>query len=89
MAGGTIRGVVGRIEWAYHVAAEVEGYVVTRGDDQRWRLVATPKGSPNTFQLRQRPLLFVAPTDRGAMVFPIESIDVEPNQIRASLGPPL
>ena len=89
MPGGSISGVVGRIEWAYYVAAEIDGYVVTRSDDNRWSLVGTPKGSPNTYHLRQRPLLFVAPTARGALCFPIESIDVGPNHIRATLGPPL
>lgn len=89
MAGGSIEGVVGRIEWAYCVAAEIEGYVVTRSPDNQWSLVATPKGLPNTFQLRQRPLLFVAPTERGAMCWPIETIEVEPNRVRATLGPPV
>ena len=89
MAGGSITGVVGRIEWAYHVAAEIDGYVVSRSPENTWSLAATPKGTPNTFQLRMRPLMFVAPTQQGAMCFPIETIDVGPNQIRATLGQPL
>jgi hypothetical protein len=87
VTGGSISGVVGRIEWAYHVAAELQGYVVTRSPENRWSLVATPTRA-DPFQLRQRPLVFVGPTAHGDLCFPIESIDVGPTYIKATLGAP-
>lgn len=88
MTGGAIRGVVGRIEWRYFVAAAIEGYTVTRSADNQWSLLATVIQA-DAFKLRQRPLVFAAPYDAGVWRWPIQSLDVGPNHIRATLGEPL
>ena len=88
MPGGSIRGVVGRITWSYYTAAALHGYTVTRSPENRWTLVATPV-QMDAFKLAQRPLHFVAPHERGEWRWVIETIDVGPTELRATLGPPL
>lgn len=90
--GGTIRGVVGRITWGYFDAATINGYTVTRSVDNRWSVSATVV-TKNDYNLRQRPLHFVAPHAKGEWRWPIDAIDMGtdegPTQLRATLGPPL
>lgn len=61
--GATVRGVVGKLQWGYYDAARVEGYTVQRDKrTRRWSLRAhLVPGSVNAFNLRQKPLRFVAP----------------------------
>ena len=88
MAGGSITGVVGRIEGSYFVAAAINGYTVTRSETNDWSLRATVVQA-DAFKLTQRPLVFVAPTNQGAMRWPITVIEQGPSELRAKLGPPL
>lgn len=89
MPGASIRGVVGQIKWAYYNAAAVNGYTVARSPEGQWSLRATIVMS-DAFKLSQRPLVFVAPHEKGEWRWPIESFDVGPNQtLVATLGPPL
>lgn len=80
--------MVGQIKWSYYVAAALEGYTVTRTPENRWTLVATVVQA-DAFKMRQRPLHFVAPHATGEWRWRIESIDIGPQQLRATLGPPL
>ena len=89
-----IRGVVGQIRWAYYVAAGVEGYTAIQhttpaprpGVKPKWTLSARIVGS-DAFKMAQRPLLFVAPFDRGRWAWPIEQFRIEGDRLTATLGP--
>jgi len=89
---GTIRGTVGQIRWAYYVAAGVEGYTAMRRQKPRpgvrdtWTLSARIVGA-DAFKMAQRPLLFVAPFDRGRWLWPIEEFRMEGDRLIARLGP--
>jgi len=61
--GAVLRGVVAIVQWGYYDAARLEGYTATR--DRRtkyWRLRAkVVPGTANAFNMRQKPLRFIAP----------------------------
>jgi len=61
--GARVRGVVGQVRWGYYDAARLEGYTAQRDPKtQRWSLRArVVPGSANAFNMRQRPLRFIAP----------------------------
>lgn len=83
-----IKGVHGQIKWAYHVAAEVNGYTVSRSPEKRWSLRATV-AQADEFKLAQRPLMFVALHQQGEWRWPIETLEVSGATVSASLGQPL
>jgi len=87
MGGGAITGVVGRIEWSYFVAAAINGYTVTRNGTE-WALRATVVSS-DAFKLRQRPLIFVAPHNKGEWRWAIRALSLENGRLVADLDPPL
>ena len=87
MAGLTIRGVVGRIEWGYFNAAAINGYTVTRTDGH-WR-VSGIVVLADSFKLAQQPLLFVAPHAHGTWRWPIVELSVMDGRLAATLLPPL
>jgi hypothetical protein len=87
--GAAIRGVVGQIKWSYYTAAAINGYIVRRSTDGAWSLSATVVLA-DAFKLTQKPLLFVAPHERGVWRWPIVDIlDGHPTRFRATLGPPI
>jgi hypothetical protein len=81
-----IRGVVGSIRWAYHVAAAIRDYQVTR-TGTAWALTGRVVSS-DAFKLQQRPLTFVAPHKYGEWRWPIETLALVDGQVTAQLGPP-
>jgi hypothetical protein len=86
--GAAIRGVVGHIRWARFPAAVIEGYAVHRSRAGAWSLSATVI-TANAYNLRQAPLIFVAPTEHGDMTWPIRTPlvgDRPPFRIQADLG---
>jgi len=90
MPAGVIKGVVGLIKWSYYTAAAINGYTVTLSATGDWSLRATIVNA-DAFKLKQRPLMFVAPHDKGEWRWPIESIVLGqgPQQtVTAKLGAP-
>lgn len=83
----TIRGVVGRLEWGWYVAAAINGYLVTRRG-RRWSLRATIV-QRNGYNLAQRPLWFVAPHKGGTWRWPVQEWREEGLSLIATLGPPV
>ncbi len=61
--GAVLRGVVGKLTWGYYDAARIDGYKVARDKrTQKWSLRAKlVPGSVNAFNVRQKPLRFIAP----------------------------
>jgi hypothetical protein len=88
--GNQIHGVVGLIKWGYYDAARIERYTVTRTrDDRRWSLRANIVQA-DKFKMAQKPLLFVAPHEKGDWRWPITDLEFRGDgPIRATLGPPL
>lgn len=84
--GLAIRGVVGSIKWGYYTAAAINGYKVTR-KDKSWYLRGNVVDA-DAFKMSQRPLLFVAPTDKGDWVWPIEAFDIQNGKLTARLRAP-
>lgn len=79
---------MGQIKWAYYTAAAINGYTVTRDENQQWSLRATVVMA-DSFKLSQRPLVFVAPHEKGDWRWPIEEIDISNGAVVAKLGQPL
>jgi len=85
-----LRGAAASILWGYHPAATLRSWSIAKVKGQ-WMLTATIE-RVDRFQVRQTPLLFTAPHERGRdgwWAWGVESLDlVGPNQLRARLGPP-
>lgn len=84
-----IAGVHGRVVWGYFDAARITRYALVRTSliPETWRLTATVV-QPDTFKLRQVPLMFVAWHQGGEWRWPIvEVITIERDQLTAQLGP--
>lgn len=91
----TLRGPKGAIVWAYRTAATVERWIVRRrrdveGEPWRWELEGALGPAPDSFSLRQRPLLFTAPRKGGLFCWPVQtlSINASTGRVSATLGPP-
>jgi len=85
-----IRGSVGVIKWSYYNAAAIEGYTVNATKDGRWSLHCRILNS-DSFKMRQRPLIFVAPHQHGEWRWPIyhETMSITGDRMQADLGQPL
>ena len=83
----TVRGEIGTIRWAYHDAAVLRRWRITKDKDGRWTLAAGLDRA-DRFQLGQTPLRFVAPRPGGFWCWPVQSVTVGSEQITARLGPP-
>jgi len=88
MGSAVIRGVVGKLTWGYFNAAAINGYTVQRGTDGRWTLTATVV-SADRFKLSQKPLVFVAPHQRGDWRWPVQDYELKDGALTAHLLPPL
>lgn len=88
-------GGTGSILWGYRTAAAVRSWRIAKHSgrdgkhDGKWRLMAT-LARADKFQLRQRPLMFTAPRDRGYWCWPLltDSIQIGDTTLIATLGPP-
>lgn len=84
-----IRGVKAVIKWSYYHAAAIEGYAVTRNRATgAWSLRGTVVAH-DAFKLKQKPLVFVAPHDKGAWYWPIEEMSLQDGVVTAQLGNPI
>ena len=84
-----LHGTVGTILWGHHPAAEISAWRIRKNEQGAWTLTATATVI-NHYQCRQTQLLFTAPKPQGPpWCWNITSLDVETNQIRATLGQPL
>lgn len=86
--GARINGVVASVRWAYYTAAKIEGYTVIRSKAGQWSVTATVVLA-DAFKMSQRPLFFVAMHEKGEWRWPIDSLQLGPNTLRATLGNPL
>lgn len=82
----TLRGTRGSLLWGYHEAATFASWRIGKGP-KGWHLAGT-LARVDSFRVRQRPLLFSAPRDKGMWAWGIESLDIQGLTIRASLGEP-
>lgn len=82
-----LKGVVGQIKWSYYTAAAINNYTVSQSDGQ-WTLRATVVNH-DAFKLKQKPLIFVAPHEKGDWRWPIEGYELQGGVLTAHLGAPL
>jgi hypothetical protein len=87
-----VRGASGTILWSYRTAAVLSGWTISRTrvqGERVWTLTATiARASP--FELRQVPLLFTAPRERGFWAWPLlepPTVDAE-RRLTVRVGPP-
>jgi hypothetical protein len=83
-----VRSVHGKVTWGYFEAARLQGLTLVRTSliPEAWRL----RGAVlhvDALKIRQRPLMFVLPHQRGEWRWPIQDVDIQAGQITAALGP--
>ena len=83
----TLRGTAATIRWAYHDAAVLRNWSVTRKKQGGWSLAANIDRA-DRFKLNQKPLRFVAPRKGGFWCWPVTSVTVGRDSLTATLGPP-
>lgn len=82
-----IRGAAGEILWGYRPAATFSRWTIRKGGREIWVLMGTiVRVEP--FAIRQTPLLFSAPRDKGFWMWGVDRIEVGDKTIVAYLGPP-
>jgi len=82
-----LTGVKGLIRWSYYPAAALLNYRVVRNPEGAWELRATVVMS-DAYKMAQRPLIFVAPHNKGEWRWPIEGFELHDGALTASLGAP-
>ena len=82
----SLRGTQASLLWGYHTAAALTTWHIAK-QAGGWKLTATIARA-DRFQLRQKPLLFTAPRKGGFWAWGVESVDVGPSSLVATLGPP-
>jgi hypothetical protein len=82
----TLRGVEAFVQWGYHRAATLRDWEVTRTGPGAFELSARIVET-NAIRLQQRPLVFVAPTQKGAWSWPIVTLHIAGASCSATLGP--
>jgi hypothetical protein len=87
MFGGVLTGESGWIEYGYDAAATLEKYTVTRNQTTGEYVLAARCVASNAYALTQRPLVFVVPTVRGDLRWPVLEFTVEGEAVWARLGP--
>lgn len=83
---GTFRGARGLVKYAYLVAAEVTGFVITFDKQTRGGTLGATVVTSVPHWLTQTPLVFVVPTKAGAVRWPIETLTIADGRLTARLG---
>lgn len=86
----TIHGEVGRIDWGYYTAAALTKFRVAQVKTA-WRLDGICL-ELDAFNLQQRPLVFVVPTQHGEWRWPVVHVEAPRERgglLHARLGAPL
>lgn len=83
-----MHGEAASLVWAYHTAATLTSWRVTKTPDKQWTLTATV-ARVDPFQARQRPLLFTAPHEKGRWAWEVQELHLGDGTLTATLGPPL
>lgn len=81
-----IAGADGSIRWAYHLAASIRPWTVTKDEGEDvYRLAGTIVQS-HPVKVAQRPLTFVAPVKGGTWRWPILELQITGTSLTATLG---
>jgi hypothetical protein len=83
----TLRGVRGSILWGYRTAAALPSWTVQKTVTGTWVLFARVERA-DAFICRQRPLYFSAPRRKGMWCWPVTSVQLRDQTLRANLAPP-
>jgi hypothetical protein len=83
-----LHGGAATLLWGDREAAVLSSWQIVRASRHQWQLTATITRT-NPFYCRQRPLLFAAPRTRGFWTWAVETLDVGPRTLQATLGQPL
>lgn len=82
-----LRGLAGRLERGYAVAAELGAYTVTRTPEAAWcQLTAEVVRVVDLFQLAQPGLVFVAPTAKARWIWTVEAHAIDGRTVTARLS---
>jgi hypothetical protein len=88
-AGTVVGGIHGRLQWHYHVAADVQGFTVDR--DERGQLFLRAAVTTfNEYRLAQTPLTFIVTVKGGEWTWPVVKVlSFADHALWAHLGAPL
>jgi len=86
----SLHGTEATIVWGYRPAVVLKSWRIAKQNKGAW-LLSAQIDRVDSFQARQKPLLFTAPRTgkNGLWAFPVKTLDVGPNSIRATLEPPV
>jgi hypothetical protein len=85
-----ITGIHGAVRWSYFTAAAIHGYSLTPHGSppgSEW-LLSAHVTDVDAFKLAQRPLIFVAPHNKGAIRWPVLALELagDGRRLTARLG---
>lgn len=80
-----ISGAQGSLMWAYHKAADLHDWSVTKGDSGL--VLSARVGDTDSFAVSQRPLRFVVTHASHAWRWPVQSLQMSGASLTAVLGP--
>lgn len=84
-----MRGQRAMVVWAYRTIASVTSWSVSHETKTGWTLTARVDGTPSSYDLRQRPLLFIAPHPKGFWTWEIlDAPRLDQRTLTARLGQP-
>jgi hypothetical protein len=85
-----LHGTEATIVWGYRPAVVLRAWRIAKVERGAW-ILSAQLARADAFQARQKPLLFTAPRmgKNGFWAFPVKTLDVGPNRIRATLEPPV
>ena len=88
-AGTLCSGIHGRLQWHYHIAADVQGFTVDR--DERGQLFLRAAVTQfSEYRLSQSPLMFIVTVTGGEWKFPVmQVLSFAEHALFAHLGAPL
>ena len=82
----TWTGTAAQLRWGYHSAATLRDWTVSKDEHGSLRLSASVVRA-NTFQLSQRPLVFVVSHPKGFWRWPVTELQNEGASVSGTLGP--
>lgn len=81
-----VQGVIGIVKWSYYNAAAIHGYALKRNADKTTWTLRAQVVMHDSFKLKQKPLVFVAPHAKGQWRWPIEEFNIAAGVMTARLG---
>lgn len=92
MAAFDLRGNSGRIQWSYHVAAEIGKFTIVGNRKLKTSALRATVLSADPFKVRQSGLMFEVPiaspdgTKKSVMRWPVSDVAIKDGMLTATIG---